>query len=364
MLARKLELVPVTTQTAISSAPMSFEGHPDRPGLSVNFVRPVARGLARLGIPTERFYALLGFGPGAEPERHVSIVRFGAALEMLAGKKAMPHLPIELARNMPLGVLGASDYTWSASSTLMLAMMRSGAHLEMLTDGMRMELHVEDGGTTAHIVMRSLVEEHPRTLTEVTYAIIVSRMRHVLDGGVTLTAVRFRHLACGSHAPYDAFFQVPVEFGAPVDEIVFPAAVLQQPLATADPELVALLKKHPVVATAKSAPSTDAFLESARAALRGALAEGDADIDVVTLAKRLNTSTRSLQRRLSERKTSFSDLHDAVRRELAATLLEDDNLLLPDVAQRLGFKDVSAFHRAFRRWTGVSPRAFVEGKRA
>jgi AraC-like DNA-binding protein len=293
----------------------------------------------------------------------VSLFRVGSALQMLASKKAMPHLPLELARHMPLGVLGASDYTWSASSTLMHSMLRTGSHIEVLTDGLRMELQIEEGGANAHIVMHSLVELHPPVLTELAYAIIVSRMRHVLGGAMPLKAVRFRHLARGATAPYDAFFQCAVEFGASLDEVVFPASVLHEPLVTADPELLTLLRKHPRVTSAKNAPSTDAFMQGARAAIRSALAEGDAQIDVATVAKRLHTSIRSLQRRLGERKTSFSDLHDDVRRELATALLEDEKLLLTDVAQRLGFKDVSAFHRAFRRWTGASPRAFQERHR-
>jgi AraC-like DNA-binding protein len=339
---------------------MSFEGRPERPGLSVEFVRPLTRGLERLGVPIERFHALLGLGPGAEPIGHVSLFRVGSALEMIASKKGLPHLAVEVARHMPLGVLGAADYTWSASSTLMHSILRTGSHIEHLTDGLRMELQIEDGGKNAHMIMHSRVDVHPPIMTELTFAIIISRMRHVLGGAMALNAVRFRHLARGPKAPYDAFFQTTVDFGASIDEAVFPASVLQEPLVTADPELLALLRKHPRVTTVRTASSSDVFLQAARAALESALADGETEIDVTTLAKRLRTSTRSLQRRLGERKTSFSDLHDDVRRDLATTLLENDNLLLTDVAQRLGFKDVSAFHRAFRRWTGASPRAFQE----
>ena len=66
-------------------------------------------------------------------------------------------------------------------------------------------------------------------------------------------------------------------------------------------------------------------------------------------------SPRSLQRRLSEAGTSFARTVDAVREERAKTFLRSGDVSLAEASWLLGFSEQSAFTRAFKRWTGVSP---------
>src|SRR5262245_41398274 len=72
----------------------------------------------------------------------------------------------------------------------------------------------------------------------------------------------------------------------------------------------------------------------------------------------LGMSPRTLQRRLREEGTTFSAVLTQLRHDLALPLLGDGRLAVVEVAFLLGYEDPSAFHRAFRRWSGLSPRAF------
>jgi AraC-like DNA-binding protein len=72
-------------------------------------------------------------------------------------------------------------------------------------------------------------------------------------------------------------------------------------------------------------------------------------------------SMRTLKRRLAERDTSFSALLDEARREKATLLLRAGELTVDEIGQRLGYSDAANFGRAFRRWTGTSPKAFRDG---
>jgi AraC-like DNA-binding protein len=74
--------------------------------------------------------------------------------------------------------------------------------------------------------------------------------------------------------------------------------------------------------------------------------------------KLLGMHARTLQRRLAEEGTSFRDVIDGVRKDLAEGYVADRALTLDEVALLLGFSDKSAFHRAFVRWTGETPAAF------
>jgi AraC-like DNA-binding protein len=98
-------------------------------------------------------------------------------------------------------------------------------------------------------------------------------------------------------------------------------------------------------------PRTSAF-EGVRATARAALASGDCT--VAGTARALGVSTRTLQRRLYAEGAAFGDIVDALRRELASAYL-DRGIPIPEVASLLGYADRTAFHRAFRRWTGSSP---------
>jgi AraC-like DNA-binding protein len=92
--------------------------------------------------------------------------------------------------------------------------------------------------------------------------------------------------------------------------------------------------------------------DDVRAAARAALASGDCTLS--SAARALGTSTRTLQRRLEREGTSFGAIVEALRRELATAYL-DRGLPIPEVASLLGYADTTAFHHAYRRWTGTSP---------
>ena len=79
---------------------------------------------------------------------------------------------------------------------------------------------------------------------------------------------------------------------------------------------------------------------------------------MMQMATELGMSTRSLRRRLAEEDTDYESLVTEVRRSLAEELLKADALRVEQIAERLGYAEVASFSRAFKRWTGLSPRAY------
>ena len=77
-----------------------------------------------------------------------------------------------------------------------------------------------------------------------------------------------------------------------------------------------------------------------------------------SVAEALHLSARSLQRRLAEAGSSYTEVRDNARRELALRYLRDGGHSVSEITYLLGFSDSSSFSRAFRRWTGVSPSAY------
>jgi AraC-like DNA-binding protein len=99
-------------------------------------------------------------------------------------------------------------------------------------------------------------------------------------------------------------------------------------------------------------PRNSGTADAVRSAARAALAGGSCSLEGT--ARVLGMSARTLQRRLHADGTSFGALLDALRRELADEYLARQ-LSIPEIAWLLGYAEPSAFHHAFKRWTGTSP---------
>jgi AraC-like DNA-binding protein len=81
----------------------------------------------------------------------------------------------------------------------------------------------------------------------------------------------------------------------------------------------------------------------------------DSPPQLKNIAALLNTSERTLKRRLQEEGACFRDISNAARKARAQTLIDEGRLSLTEIAQELGFSDLSSFSQAYKRWTGVAP---------
>jgi AraC-like DNA-binding protein len=103
-------------------------------------------------------------------------------------------------------------------------------------------------------------------------------------------------------------------------------------------------------------PEADDLALRVRYAISNQLWAGECSLE--TIARTLCMSPRSLQRRLQDCETSFNALVDNARRDAALELILDPTITVSDIAVRIGFSEPSAFDRAFRRWTGISPGSY------
>jgi AraC-like DNA-binding protein len=106
-------------------------------------------------------------------------------------------------------------------------------------------------------------------------------------------------------------------------------------------------------------PVSTAFRREAEKKLEPLLAAGEARMEA--LARALGCSRQTLYRRLRAEDVTFEALLDGLRRRLARRFLRDEGLSVKETAYRLGFGDPAAFSRAFKRWTGLSPRLWRDG---
>lgn len=168
------------------------------------------------------------------------------------------------------------------------------------------------------------------------------------------TAINFVNPAPADTAVYEEFFGCPVTFGGTLTSVTFPTHYLMLPVAYSDPGLRTLLEQQ-AEALLRALPSNQDFQTELKAALARSLHEGIPTLEHV--AQRLAMSPRTLQRRLADLDLSFQHLLDRSRAELARGYLLEGNLTLSEIALLLGYSEQSAFNRAFKRWTGQTPRS-------
>lgn len=161
------------------------------------------------------------------------------------------------------------------------------------------------------------------------------------------TEVCFAHPKPPDIGPYRRLFQCALRFDAEYTALRFPAAWMQHPVVHADPERYQL-------ALARGEAATRAhLLQQVQRALRTLLISGTVSGDAV--AQLLAMHRRTLNRRLKDQGTTFQQVLDKVRFEVARQLLGGTRISIDDVAAALGYASVSPFTRTFRRWAGTTP---------
>ncbi|MCY1278899.1 putative HTH-type transcriptional regulator [compost metagenome] len=174
--------------------------------------------------------------------------------------------------------------------------------------------------------------------------------------GTTLPVLRasFRIPPPADLRPYEELLGITPAFNAEVNCLVLDSHTLDLPLPGGNPEAARQCEEQCKALLAK---------RQVRSGLAGRirdrlLAQPGQFPDMEQLADELHLTSRTLRRRLDQEGTSFRLLQDEVRQVLAEELLAVAGLSLDEIAERLGYGDVSNFIHAFKRWKGVTPRRY------
>ncbi|MEV6773287.1 AraC family transcriptional regulator [Nocardia sp. NPDC051030] len=154
---------------------------------------------------------------------------------------------------------------------------------------------------------------------------------------------------------YESMFGGPMRFDAPCATLVIGSAQLDAPVVRDAAALEVFLGEAPMnVLTRRDYGASET--DRVRAILAHGV--GGAWSTPEDIATRLNTSVPTLRRKLAEEGTSCREIKEDIRRDAAIAALVRGDESINDLAHRLGFSEPSAFHRAFRRWTGSAPGAY------
>ncbi len=319
-------------------------------------VRPLWRLLEARGIDPGLLFREVGLDTTLMDE---SRGRFPLNHTLAAWTRAAELIPdpcfgLEAAKHWHPGDFHALGCAFGASSTLHSALRRLCRYVTVLHDAIDLEVNERGEEVELAGVGKFYKERMVVAAADAVWAIIMDICRINYPGVLDPIRVSLTRPEPACASAFLEFYRCPVSFGAAVPGLVFPRSVLDRPLTARNREIA---RNNDLVLSAFLATlRQDDLLSRVKVALIEELPSGKPTDDSVASA--LFMSARTLQRRLAAEGTSFSQLLEVVRRELAEGYIADASLPISEIGFLLGFSEVSGFSRAFKRWTGASPTAY------
>jgi AraC-like DNA-binding protein len=329
-----------------------------RPALTVpaKSVRNVMAA-ASPGIEPEQICQTVGIESTqlSDPCARVPITQLVAAFETAAKLTGDGAFGLHVGARTQLRSFGLLGYIVMNCSIFGEALDRVARYFPLWTDGAAFRF-IKDG-SSAHLsweyVDPSVAEcRHDCEMT----LLCVAKISHLLYGdGYRHREVHFQHPAPKDVSEHRTLFRAPVCFSRPSNQLIFDKSILATPLKSADPDLLELLL-HFGDGMLAGIPARRTLVDHTKIALRDAMLKGD--VQLITVSRNLGVGARTLQRKLKQRGTTYTQLLGSVRRGLAEQYLRDSEMAIGEISDTLAFAHPGEFHRAFRAWTGTTPHRF------
>jgi AraC-like DNA-binding protein len=334
---------------------------PSAPTIRANVLAGIVQELRNQGAAVDRLLRkhLGDAGEFADPYEQIPLARFVGFLEDAAHALGDPLLGAKLGARSRAEDFGPIGLMFLASANLRIALSQLSTFFS-----------VWQGATRAQFDARCRMPEYiyqiveptiwPRRQdAELTLAATCSAIRALLGPRWSPVEVHFEH----DRAPHNTreietalfrIFRAPVLFGQTVNRLVLDPEDLVRPVASRGEGMIPYLERHlkdlmrTEETTFDSCASQISHIISKRM--------GRADLDVHSIAEEIGLSARTLQRRLTQEGTSLRDLVRQHRSQVVDKLLKDRKTKMTVIAHDVGYSDATTFSRAFKTWSGETPR--------
>jgi AraC-like DNA-binding protein len=286
-----------------------------------------------------------------DPGRRIEVTAQVRFLKVAADALQDDLLGFHLSQGFDLRETGLLYYILSSSDSFPDAMSNSERYTRIVNEGIEIKFEATRAVITIdHVGAERLADRHQFEF----WLFSIVRMCRQLTG--TRLAPRhfgFRHWREATPPECRAFLGCEVTYGANVDEIVLPAQVNKLPIVGADRYLNEMLVHYAEETLASRTPERTSLRSQVEHAIGPLLPHGRAR--AVTVAKELGVSHRTLARTLAAEGLTFSEILDQNKADLAKSYLSHGDLSISQIAWLLGYREVSTFTHAFKRWYGITP---------
>jgi AraC-like DNA-binding protein len=307
----------------------------------------VGRVLAAAGLSESDF---------SDPDRMIASDQLLGLFDAAATELADADFGLHFGETTDFGAIGAVSYAVLHAPTVATALANFERYGRTSWKGVRLTVEVQGGEARLAHDVGGADRERARHYGEGSAVVGLRLLRRLIGAEWLPTRVLLGHRRPARTSEHARIFGGRVAFGADVTTaIAFDAKDLARAVPNADRHLLPIVQRHldERLASSDADPDGD-WLAQVRDGIAASVCDGPPSID--TVAERLAVGVRTLQRRLGERGVVYKRLVDDVRRELALRYLADGKSDLTEIAFLVGYSELSAFDRAFRRWTGSTPR--------
>ncbi|EAR09193.1 AraC family transcriptional regulator [Reinekea blandensis] len=330
--------------------------------------RLIVQVVCQAGLDEQAFLSQTGLDPTllTDPNAQVStleVIRlWQAAIDLLGD-----DLPLRLARAVNAGTFHALGFAMATSATGYDALARLAQYYPMITSSIQLKLIEQGDFVRIRLESSELTQTLRNQFAVEALALSVAQLREAgalallslcrSFFGVSFTAEQIvlnRQLGA-LYPAYQEHVQCELIDGADRVEVSFRKEQLDRPLPSANPHLSEL---HDRIIESYLAMLKDDVSTRVVSAIIRQLPRGNTTQD--TVAKALNLSSRTLQRKLADRGLSFRELLVSTRKELALQYLRQNHIPVLEVGYQLGFSEPANFSRAFKQWTGEPPGQYRE----
>jgi AraC-like DNA-binding protein len=325
------------------------------PSASGGIARLVYARLRERGIPATPLLSKAGLSIEQIDDRSARLkvrsqIKF---LDLAADALQDDVLGFHLARDYELREIGLLYYVMASSEMLNDALHKIARYSGITNEGVSVKFRASK---EAAVTLDYVGVERQSDCHQIEFWLlsIVRLCRQLTNRRLIPSRIRVVHHRKKTPAEFRSLLGCEIEFGAPVDEVVFPAAITRLPIGSADSHLNKLLLGYCEEALAHRTPARATLRSSVENAMAPLLPHGKAN--AVEIARRIGMSHRTLARKLASEGLTFSEIAEELKGDLARHYLRDGDLPISQIAWLLGYREVSAFTHAFKRWTGMTPR--------
>ena len=285
-----------------------------------------------------------------EEDRRLPISLYRRIWSLAIEKSQDPALGLNMAQEDTIQDLGLVAHVVYNSPTLEEGLNHYIRLFSVVNETIELEYEASgDEGRLRFICKQP--EYYNVTDMERTLAIVVKRTIQAVGSEVHFDAVHFQHPPPVYHALYDDVFPCPVKFNQTHCEILFDVKMLNFKPKKRNPHM------RKATLTYANQILSRLFKRGLKHKVKRLIEKhlSEENFDAEKAAKLLNMSRQTLYRKLKNDGASYSDIVDEVKKEKAFTMLKQAHIPLTVIAYDLGFSELSAFTRAFKRWTGRTP---------
>jgi len=327
--------------------------------VSVHFARAVLKNTVAMGLDPSSLLRETRISPRLlqEPNARVSAERF-ADLQVNTMLAMQDEALGYVSRRMPIGCWSMMCYAVIGSETLGQALSRYCRFYQLFEFGVHPHFSVSEERARIRVVRVDSESEPDPYMIELLLFNVHRFASWLIQAHLPLLAVNLAYPPATEVAEYRALFMGnPVAFSRDHSELEFSAALLERRVTQTERTLRHFLR-HPVLIMLTETYGQSSWTARVREAVHHNLVNMPELGDVAGM---LEIHPQTLRRRLSAEGTTFKEIKSQVRRDTALYYLGKQGLSIEEIAHRAGFSESSAFIRAFKGWTGVTPYTYRKG---